>query len=446
MATEEFSLGDEELLGTSLIREGYLQKKSSGKVQRWQKRYFELRGDRLRYLQSQGARGDGQGAKELDLTTMRDVRRNGMELNILLGSKMVNLKASTDDDAQLWLTDFQTIRERLSRQNSTETLNVYRKNSNTLLGRTRTRSSSNAPKPNSGKQVNSNSPVVKQSSREHDSTENTPPNSADSHIIVPKWLGKLQRNAATITELDLSNEGVTAEMCSQIADLLDQTSGCALQSLNMSSNPVFGRKGIDEEAHDQGQGLIRLTTALASPQSPSAGLSVLNLSQCWLGSEGAVTVARFIEQSNHLRSIELKSNFMSTSRAHGYDDSGIRALAAAFTKNESDTLAYIGLANNGLCGRWVSQRHMQGLNALLDMLKGRKSAIETIDLSENMIQDDGLDLIVDLWSGLEPSLNAAKSLKLWYNAFTPKGIQVLTTKLGKFQCTTSVPHLLQIGR
>ena len=69
-------------------------------------------------------------------------------------------------------------------------------------------------------------------------------------------------------------------------------------------------------------GFARLVTGLAGV----SGLATLDLSRCWLGSEGAVIVAGFVDRSAGLQSLELASNFLSTNQAGAYDDSGIKAL------------------------------------------------------------------------------------------------------------------------
>jgi hypothetical protein len=198
---------------------------------------------------------------------MRDIRSNGVEIAILLGSKMVNLKAATGEDAKLWVRDLTKTREKISKEKTAESLDVYRKNSGSLLNQTRTRKDSKTSGLSQPQGANTEFSVASSTHQQEPSVKASREDEGlDIHaradtdmagggagegLLHCKWYTKLQtsltRSTVAITELALRDEGVTAELCFDLAALIETHKAgtiLRLKTINMSNNPLLGRTTI----------------------------------------------------------------------------------------------------------------------------------------------------------------------------------------------------------
>jgi hypothetical protein len=110
-------------------------------------------------------------------------------------------------------------------------------------------------------------------------------------------------------------------------------------------------------------------------------------------------------------------------------------------------MMYIGLANNGLCGRWVEGRHFAALEALLTVFfrpplaKGKSAggSIGSMDLSENTILDDGMPHVYKVLKQAGSQGTVQQQLRLWYNGLSTNVAARALKELGagSFKCNGS---------
>jgi hypothetical protein len=88
---------------------GYLDKKSTGVIKRWQKRYFEIAGHYLKCSQDEGSIGDESSIKSaIDLNKLTICQREGNVITLKLGSETCELQAPNEEETQLWHQVFET--------------------------------------------------------------------------------------------------------------------------------------------------------------------------------------------------------------------------------------------------------------------------------------------------------------------------------------------------
>jgi hypothetical protein len=88
---------------------GYLEKKSTGVMKRWQKRYFEVAGHYLKCSQDEGSINDEGSIKSaIDLGKLTKCERQGEILTLKLGSETCELQGPNDEETQLWCKVFET--------------------------------------------------------------------------------------------------------------------------------------------------------------------------------------------------------------------------------------------------------------------------------------------------------------------------------------------------
>ncbi len=88
---------------------GYLQKKSSGRVARWQKRYWTLNGTTLTY---QNNPKDNESKKSFDLAKVIFIKEcTDRSFEIGYGSRVYELRADTHDSMRKWVVNIFSIFE-----------------------------------------------------------------------------------------------------------------------------------------------------------------------------------------------------------------------------------------------------------------------------------------------------------------------------------------------
>jgi hypothetical protein len=91
-----------------ILCEGELQKKSSGKISRWQTRYFGIVENKLMYSSS---REDfpGEAKKAIDLNGITNVKIEKLTIKIFKGSTKFSLMALSSESASMWQTAFKSL-------------------------------------------------------------------------------------------------------------------------------------------------------------------------------------------------------------------------------------------------------------------------------------------------------------------------------------------------
>ena len=96
-----------------VLKEGDLHKKSSGLIQRWQKRHFTLQGHYFKYGGSASA-DDGDATGAIDLRNVESIASIEPDGHFLLkmsnGAGEAHLKAATLELAQSWVTQLWRLR------------------------------------------------------------------------------------------------------------------------------------------------------------------------------------------------------------------------------------------------------------------------------------------------------------------------------------------------
>ena len=102
------------MVGQLVIKEGYLNKQASGLIKKWQTRYFVLAGHYLKYYEKKEETKSDETIKGVvDVRTIRQVTREGscFSLEMADKSKSVTLRATSDQLAELWVTEFEQLRK-----------------------------------------------------------------------------------------------------------------------------------------------------------------------------------------------------------------------------------------------------------------------------------------------------------------------------------------------
>jgi len=93
-----------------VLKEGYLEKQSSGMVKKWQSRYFELSGHYLKYYEKKEGKSDETLKGAVDLQEISEVTSQSANVIIVMNDgKKLNLKSPSDQVAGLWVTEIQQV-------------------------------------------------------------------------------------------------------------------------------------------------------------------------------------------------------------------------------------------------------------------------------------------------------------------------------------------------
>jgi cytoskeletal protein RodZ len=93
-----------------ILREGYLEKQSSGRIQKWQSRYFELSGHYLKYYENKETKSDETLKGAVDLSSVNTVTSQAVSITIVTKDGMeINLRSTSDQVAKLWVAEIQQV-------------------------------------------------------------------------------------------------------------------------------------------------------------------------------------------------------------------------------------------------------------------------------------------------------------------------------------------------
>jgi hypothetical protein len=98
-----------------VLKEGYLEKRSSGLVKKWQSWYFELSGHYIKYYERKQTKSDGTLKGAVDLQEISEVAYWGAQIIIVMNDgKKLNLKSRSAQVAEVWVTEIQQVVAALS--------------------------------------------------------------------------------------------------------------------------------------------------------------------------------------------------------------------------------------------------------------------------------------------------------------------------------------------
>ncbi|KAM4628340.1 uncharacterized protein ACJ7VT_003131 isoform 2-T2 [Polymixia lowei] len=226
----------------------------------------------------------------------------------------------------------------------------------------------------------------------------------------------------------LNGCGLSERCCKELASVLRSNSS-SLKELDLSNNDL------------QDSGVKLLSAGLGSPH---CGLETLRLSGCLLTEEGCASLASALSSNpSHLRELDLSYNHPG--------DSGVKLLSGGL---EDPHWRLVTLRLNG-CG--LSERCCE---ELASVLSSNSSSLKELDLSNNDLQDSGVNLLFaglgsphcrletlrlngcglsercceELASVLSSKSSSLKELDLSNNDLQDSGVKLLSAGLGSPHC------------
>eukprot|EP00935_MAST-01C_sp_MAST-1C-sp1_P002436 g2436.t1 len=96
----------------SVIKEGYLEKQSSGMIKQWQRRYFELSGHYLKYYEDKGTKSDDTVKGTIDVREIAELAagKDGVIMMATSDGGKINLKAPSETSAASWVDAIEQVR------------------------------------------------------------------------------------------------------------------------------------------------------------------------------------------------------------------------------------------------------------------------------------------------------------------------------------------------
>jgi hypothetical protein len=88
-----------------------LDKKSTGVIKRWQKRYFEIAGHYLKYSQDERSINEISIRSSVNLYRLTACKYEGNFITLTLGSETTELQGPNEEETHLWFTVFEGIRQ-----------------------------------------------------------------------------------------------------------------------------------------------------------------------------------------------------------------------------------------------------------------------------------------------------------------------------------------------
>jgi tetratricopeptide (TPR) repeat protein len=93
-----------------VLKEGYLEKQSSGAVKKWQSRYFEISGHYLNYYEKKEARSEQAVKGAFDLNHIREANAAGTAITIEVNDgSTVKLRGASEEVARLWVAEIKQV-------------------------------------------------------------------------------------------------------------------------------------------------------------------------------------------------------------------------------------------------------------------------------------------------------------------------------------------------
>uniref|UniRef100_A0A667XP42 NACHT LRR and PYD domain-containing protein n=1 Tax=Myripristis murdjan TaxID=586833 RepID=A0A667XP42_9TELE len=183
------------------------------------------------------------------------------------------------------------------------------------------------------------------------------------------------------------NIAVKAPKCKILRRCRLTERSCASLASALKSNPHLTELDLSENLL-QDSGVELLSAGL---ESPNCRLKTLRLRRCWLTERSCASLASALKSNPHLTELDLSDNQL--------QDSGVKLLSAAL-KSPNCSLKTLRLSDCSLTESSCA--------SLASALKSNPHLTE-LDLSENCLQDSGVEL---LSAGLESPNCSLKTLRL----------------------------------
>jgi hypothetical protein len=94
----------------AVLKEGYLEKLSSGLAKQWLSRYFELSGHYLKYYEKKETKSDVMLKGVVDLNDVNKVHAEGVQIIVALNDgSTIKLKGPSEEVARLWVKEIKQV-------------------------------------------------------------------------------------------------------------------------------------------------------------------------------------------------------------------------------------------------------------------------------------------------------------------------------------------------
>ena len=94
------------MFGQSVLKEGYLEKESSGMLKKWQRRYFELSGHYLKYYENKQTKSDETAKGKIDVHEISEMAlgKDGVMVIVMKDGGKIKLRhpSGTRESSALW--------------------------------------------------------------------------------------------------------------------------------------------------------------------------------------------------------------------------------------------------------------------------------------------------------------------------------------------------------
>lgn len=269
------------------------------------------------------------------------------------------------------------------------------------------------------------------------------PDVAVAQVQVFRLVMQLAQNSAALRQFELAGVYLEAPVASQASSLVHEltallgaspplpaltalTAADCGQALRYVRGAVFGPLGAQLERLDLSSGGLctggAVTLAQALPNMKC--LKVLMLGNNGIGPEGTLALARGLEFVREtLEDLDLSGN--------GLGPEGLQILAGPLQQVQN-------LKALSLRGAWTS---LEGVDALLELLRAIAPKIERLDLSQNKLGPDGMrQLLAAL-----PDLPQLRTLKMGENYFATSEFCTRRTNFEKIAVAAPALEELDLG-
>uniref|UniRef100_A0A667Z122 NACHT LRR and PYD domain-containing protein n=1 Tax=Myripristis murdjan TaxID=586833 RepID=A0A667Z122_9TELE len=197
-------------------------------------------------------------------------------------------------------------------------------------------------------------------------------------------------------------------------------SSCASLASALKSNPHLTELDLSEnELQDSGVELLS-----AGLESPNCRLKTLRLRSCGWTESSCASMASALKSNPHLRELDLSENQL--------QDSGVKLLSAGLESPNCrlKTLSSIFYSLFRLSGCWLTESSCASLASVLKS----KPHLTELDLSENQLQDSGVEL-----------LNTGNYSSIFYSLFRLKSCWLTESCCASLaSALKSNPHLTEL--
>lgn len=180
-----------------------------------------------------------------------------------------------------------------------------------------------------------------------------------------------------------------------------------------------------------------MTSLIAMPKLFSSSLVTLELSSCKLARQAGIILSQSIPSCRSLRRLNLANNHLRDGGIRAIMDA-LKAIMAPGTSLDELNIAQNGLSSTGFVSLFqVAIRHVIAADNVISCVGGaltlaHKSSLETLDLSGNLLSEDGIREIATSLGDLSSSMRV---LKLRNCGLTLENVNLLVQGLLQTKCS-----------